>query len=403
MRRVANHTHSRGTQVYDLDGKISWRRLLGAGAVSTGLALSGRLFGQVESAARGGTASTPVSTHGLVIRNARALDAEAPLGALASFQTAPEHFFVRSHFGPPLQLPLAWTLTVDGEVARPTIISLNDIQKLGAQSNAVTLECAGNGRGVFQLPKTSGVQWEYGAVSTATWTGVPLGALLERAGLKTTAQHLWMEALDRAPLATVPKFLRSIPRQVALGDAFVAYEMNGRPIPLLHGGPLRLIVPGWFGMASTKWLTSIHARTMESDNYFMSHGYRYADQRPVQELHVKSVIASPLADQRVPAGRLAVKGQAWSGAGSGGIRAVDVSIDSGRTWSPARLVGVDQPGAWRSWQVDVALTQPGPQSVMARATSGRGAVQPLKAQPNPGGYGNNSIQEVRFHVVRAQS
>jgi sulfite oxidase len=378
------------------DGQaVLGRRELLALAVTTAGALAARrLLGQSGGATAGSDATR--GTSGLVIRNARALDAEAPLSALATFETSPEHFFVRSHFGPPTQLPLAWTLVIDGQVQRPMTLTLDEIRRMGGQTRPVTLECAGNGRGVFRLPKTSGVQWEYGAVSTARWTGVPLAALLERAGLTARARHLWMEASDHAPGGSVPKFLRSIPREVALGDAFVAYAMNDRPIPLLHGGPLRLIVPGWFGMASTKWLTHVHAMPEESDNYFMAHGYRYADGSAVTTMHTKSVIAAPLANQRVAAGRLTVRGQAWTGGGD--VRAVDVSVDGGRTWSPARLVGSALPGAWRTWEAEVTV-QPGTALILARATDSTGAAQPMHAAPNPGGYGNNSIHAVPIHVA----
>jgi DMSO/TMAO reductase YedYZ molybdopterin-dependent catalytic subunit len=366
--------------------RLTRRQLIVAGLAGAGVVVARRLTAQADAGSRGD----------LVIRNARALDAEAPLSALTTFETAPEHFFVRSHFGPPAQLPLAWTLTIDGRVQRSVTLSLDEIRRMGAHTRPVTLECAGNGRGVFRLPKTSGVQWEYGAVSTATWTGVPLSALLERAGLGADARHLWMEALDHAPVGAVPKFLRSIPREVALADAFVAYAMNGRALPLLHGGPLRLIVPGWFGMASTKWLTHIHAMPVESDNFYMSHGYRYADGSPVTTMHPKSVIAAPLAGQRVAAGRLMMRGQAWGGTGA--IRGVNVSADGGRTWRSARLLGAEQPGAWRGWEAEVD-TRPGPALLMARATDGAGRVQPTQATANPGGYGNNSIHQVPIHVA----
>jgi sulfite oxidase len=365
------------------------RELLALGVTAAGVLATRRLFGQSADA-------TPPSASGLVIRNARALDAEAPLSALATFETPPELFFVRSHFGPPTQLPLAWTLAIDGQVQRRMAFTLDDIRKMGAQRRPVTLECAGNGRGVFRLPKTSGVQWEYGAVSTATWTGVPLAALLERAGLTAEARQFWMEAADHAPGASTPKFLRSIPREVALGDAFIAYAMNDRPIPLLHGGPLRLVVPGWFGMASTKWLTHVHAMPVESDNYFMARGYRYADGSAVTTMRPKSVIAAPLAAQRVSAGPLTVRGQAWTGSGS--IRAVDVSVDGGRTWRAARLLGTTLPGAWRTWEADV-MVQPGQAMILSRATDTTGAAQPMQATVSPGGYGNNSIHQVPIHVA----
>jgi DMSO/TMAO reductase YedYZ molybdopterin-dependent catalytic subunit len=375
---------------------LSRRQLLGTGLAAALAFASRRLWSQGPAAGVG--PESPAG--GLVIRNARALDAEAPLSALAEFLTPAEHFFVRSHFGPPDALPPGWTLTIDGAVRTPLTLTLDDIRKLGATTQPVTIECAGNGRGRFVLPNTSGVQWQLGAVSTAEWTGVRLAALLERAGLTGDARHLWMEGLDHAPLPAVPKFLRSVPRELGVADGLVVYEMNGRPIPLLHGGPLRLITPGWFGMASTKWLTHVHARPAVSDNYFMARGYRYADGSPVERLMVKSLITSPVEGARVPVGRLRVAGQAWSGTGSGGIRSVEVSADGGHGWLAARLVGREHPAAWRSWEADVELRQVGPQRVMARATDRSGATQPVTAVANPGGYGNNSIHEVRVDAIR---
>lgn len=368
---------------------LSRRELLALGLTSAAALLTRGLGAQAADGA-------PPAMR-LLVRNARPFDGETPLAALASFRTPPELFFVRSHFGPPTAMPASWTLTIDGEVRTPTTLSLADIRGMsGVVTRPVTLECAGNGRAVYGLPKTSGVQWERGAVSTAEWTGVPLATVLERAGLQPSAQHLWMEALDRATDARTPRFLRSIPRDVALGDAFVAFAMNGAPIPLLHGGPLRLIVPGWHGMASTKWLTHVHARPTESDNHFMARSYRYPDGTPVTTTKVKSVIAAPLAGARVAAGRVRMRGQAWSG--SADVRGVDVSGDGGRTWRAARLTGTEQRGAWRGWEADVDL-RAGRASLMARATDATGAVQPMAVAPNPGGFGNNSIHEVTVDVA----
>lgn len=332
---------------------------------------------------------------GLVIRNARPLDAESPLDALRTFETPNDLFFVRSHHGVPPEISTPWTLTIDGEVTRPVTLRLEEIRRMGAERRAATIECAGNGRGRFELPATSGVQWGLGAVSNATWTGVPLAALLERAGVQETALHFWMEAADRSPAAAAPKFLRSIPRETALGDAFVAYEMNGRPVPLLHGGPLRLIVPGWYGMASTKWLTHVHARRTESDNHFMARGYRYAD-GPVNLMRVKSLITAPLDGERVSDATTHVTGVAWTGTGA--ISQVEISVDGGRTWQPGRFTSESRPGTWRLWEADVTIPSPGEQRVRARATDTAGHTQPEHASPNAGGYGNNSIHEVRFNV-----
>ena len=332
----------------------------------------------------------------LVIRNPRPLAAEAPLEALQSWRTPNDLFFVRSHFGPPTTLPAHWTLTVDGEVGRPLTLSLTELRRLPGITLPVTLECAGNGRGLMALPSTSGVQWQRGAVGNAEWTGTRLTNVLERVALRPSAAHFWMEAADSGG-AQVPKFLRSIPREVGLEDALVAYAMNGGPIPLHNGGPLRLLVPGWFGMASTKWLTHVHAMPVESDNFYMKNGYRYADGSGVAALRPKSVIAAPLADARVPAGRLAMRGQAWSGRGSGGIRGVDVSADGGRTWRAARLLGAERAGAWRTGEADVAVAR-GAAVLMARATDASGAAQPMEPVLNPGGFGNNAVHRVAIQV-----
>jgi sulfite oxidase len=343
----------------------------------------------------------------LVIRNARPLDAEAPIDALRTFETPNDLFFVRAHHAvlpPAVSAPetsrvtrvTPWPLMIDGEVAHPATIQLEEIRRMPAQHRSVTIECAGNGRGRFELPATSGVQWQLGAVSTATWTGVPLSKVLERAGVQTSAQHFWMEGADRPSLPAAPLFLRSIPRETALGEAFLAYEMNGRPIPLLHGGPLRLIVPGWFGMASTKWLTHVHARTTESDNHFMARGYRYADNSPVDLMRVKSLITAPREDEHVAIGTTRITGVAWTGTGT--VSQVEISSDGGRTWQPARFTSDAHPGAWRLWEANMTLRSAGDQRVRARAADTAGHTQPEHATPNPGGYGNNSIHEVRFHA-----
>jgi len=329
----------------------------------------------------------------LLVRNARPLDAESPIDALRTLDTSNDLFFVRSHLAVLPDVSRPWTLTIDGEVAHPVTLRLEDMRRMRAEHRRATIECAGNGRGSFALPTTSGVQWGLGAVSTATWTGVPLAALLERAGVQPRGLHFWMEAADRSPIPATPGFLRSIPREAALGDALVAYEMNGQRLPLLHGGPLRLVVPGWYGMASAKWLTHVHARATESDNHFMARGYRYADGSPVDLMRVKSLITAPRDGERLDVGTTRVTGAAWTGTGT--IDRVEISSDGGRTWQQVRFVSEPQPGTWRLWEADLTIRSEGEHRVRARATDTAGHTQPEHAASNPGGYGNNSIHEVR--------
>jgi DMSO/TMAO reductase YedYZ molybdopterin-dependent catalytic subunit len=379
--------------------RITRRRLLGLGLAGAATGLARRLSGQQPSGAPSAPAAVSAAEApeaGVVILNARPLDAEAPLTALRTLETPLENFFVRSHHGTPPEMPARWTLTIDGEVSTPVELSLDEIRALPSVKRLVTTECSGNGRGRYRLPNTGGVQWGLGAVSTATWTGVPFSTLIERAGPKATAEHFWMEAADSGG-PKVPKFLRSIPREVAMRDALLVWEMNGEPIPLLHGGPLRLLVPGWYGMASTKWLTHVHARPTESDNNFMAKGYRYGDGSPVERMRVKSLITTPLDGARIPIGSVPVAGVAWSG--NGGIRQVEVSMDGGASWRPARLTGRDAATAWRTWEADLPIERAERHTLRVRATDVSGAMQPDVAATNPGGYGNNSIHEVRFDVV----
>ena len=183
-----------------------------------------------------------------------------------------------------------------------------------------TLECAGNGRGLFALATTSGTQWGRGAVGTAEWRGPALAALLDRADLKQEARYLWFEARDHATLPQAPPFLRSVPIQLARERGLIALQMNGSPLPTLHGGPARFVLPGWYGMAWTKWLTKIRVEATPSDNHFMAKGYRYVapggdplTSKPVEAMRVKSVIVSPSEGARVAAGQAVVRGFAWTG------------------------------------------------------------------------------------------
>lgn len=341
---------------------------------------------------------------GIIVRNDWPEHWETSLASLGrSWLTPNDVFFVRSHFTPPDVDLARWRLEITGLVSTPLQLSLAELRTLPAVEAAITLECAGNGRGLYQLPNTSGTQWERGAVGTALWRGALLRALLERAGVRSEARHVWFEAADEAPLPGVPHFVRSIPLEKAMDDVLLAHAMNGAALHRRHGAPLRAIVPGWYGMASAKWLTRIRVEAAASDNHFMVKGYRYAypgedplAAAPVESLRVKSLITRPLAGAAIPRGGVEVRGFAW--AGRAGIRSVEVSADGGTSWRAARLTGDLHPGAWRSWQARLDAAVPGVLTLFARATDGAGEVQPLAARGNAGGYGNNSMHQVSVHV-----
>ena len=341
----------------------------------------------------------------LIVRNDWPEHWETTVEALGrSFLTPERVFFVRSHFPVPRLDPGAHRIEVAGLVRTSQTYALDELRALPAAEAVHTLECAGNGRGLYHLASTSGTQWERGAVGTARWSGARLATLLERAGVQPEAKHVWLEAADAAPLPGAPRFLRSIPLEKAMKDTLLAMTMNDRPLPVRHGAPLRAIVPGWYGMASTKWVTRVRVEATPSDNHFFVRGYRYtypgedpAQAAPVEEMRVKSLITRPLSGARVSAtkGRLPVRGFAW--AGPVGVRLVEVSTDSGKTWQPAGFREDSEPMAWRAWATQVDAT-PGSLTILARATDGNGVAQPEAARPNAGGYGNNSIHRVTVRV-----
>ncbi len=350
---------------------------------------------------------------GYIVRNDRPEHWETTLEALGRAWITPnDRFFVRSHLSTPRIEIADWRLEVTGLVRTPLSLSIADLDALPQAEGVHTLECAGNGRGLFRLPSTSGTQWERGAIGNASWGGVRLANVLQRAGVAPEAKHVWFEAADQAPLPEVPRFLRSIPIEKAMEDTLLADTMNGQALPGLHGAPLRAIVPGWFGLASTKWLTRLRIEDRPSDNHFMAKGYRfnYPGEDPataplVERMLVKSIITQPVAGAVVklaprPNGKgkplLRVQGFAW--AGPAGVRLVEVSIDGGGSWRPAGFMGETAPLAWRGWATDLEVAAPARHTLMARATDNAGETQPLAARANGGGYGNNSIHKVTVRV-----
>jgi sulfite oxidase len=347
---------------------------------------------------------------GMVLRSFRFIDLESPVAYFNSWLTPVPHFFVRNHMYEPIQLDAdGWQLTIGGEVERPVTLTLADLRKMDAHSVVNTLECAGNGRG-FYRPQVPGIQWGKGAVGTARFSGPRLRDVLQQAGVKASGKHVMFRGLDEVP-GKVPPFIRSIPIEKALdGDTLIATQMNGSPLPKHHGFPARLLVPGWVGSASCKWLTELKVLEAEFDGNFMNPGYRLPNQpvqpgqpvkpedtHPLTSLTVKSVIAAPGDGANVKPGRVMVHGAAW--AGEADVTKVEISTDGGATWNAAALGHEKARYAWRLWTYDWKAVRPGDFSIMSRATDSQGRTQPQSATWNPSGYLNNTIDQVKIHVA----
>jgi DMSO/TMAO reductase YedYZ molybdopterin-dependent catalytic subunit len=346
---------------------------------------------------------------GMILRSFRFVDLESPVEHFNTWLTPVPHFFVRNHMFEPTELdPHDWLLSIGGEIEKPITLNLTELSKIETHSVINTLECAGNGRGL-QRPQVPGIQWGKGAVGTARFSGPRLRDVLQRAGVKPTGKHVMFRGLDEVP-GKVPPFIRSIPIEKALdADTIIATHMNGSPLPKHHGFPARALVPGWIGAASCKWLTEIKVLEAEFVGNFMSPGYRLPNQpvqpgetvkpedtHPVTALSVKSVIAGPSDGANLRAGNVRVHGAAW--AGEADIEKVEISIDGGATWIPAKL-GHDQAHyAWRLWAYDWKPAKTGDYTLLSRATDSQGRTQPSAAVWNPSGYLYNAIDQVKVHV-----
>jgi DMSO/TMAO reductase YedYZ molybdopterin-dependent catalytic subunit len=346
----------------------------------------------------------------LIARAVLPPDYETPVSLLDSWITPNEHFYVRSHMPVPAALdPATWTLQIEGEVATPLTLSVDEIRRMPSTTVTMTLECAGNGRAFFE-PSVAGIQWQKGAVGTARWTGVRLADVLKRAGIKPSGAFVVMNGADRGP-GTMPDFVRQLPLAKAMhADTLIAYEMNGVPIPPVHGFPLRAIVPGWEGAYAIKWLTNLRVIDKEFDGFWVATGYRYptkrvkpgeavapADTAPLTGLVVKSLITRPLDGATVQPGKIVVAGFAW--AGEDDVERVEVSADHGGTWQRAELVGERAPYAWRRFEATLHATKAESYLIMSRATDTKGRSQPDVAHWNPSGYLWNAPDRVRIEVA----
>jgi DMSO/TMAO reductase YedYZ molybdopterin-dependent catalytic subunit len=333
----------------------------------------------------------------------RPLNAETPPEALRSWITANSVFFHRNQSELKTAVPLAdWKLAVEGEVEAPREFSFEDILRLPKAICANTLECSGNGRSLLK-EKASGNPWTIGGVGNAVWGGVWLKELLRIVRPKGTARHAALEGLDEPYGAAKLKFIRTIPMEKAMASTLLAYEMNGEPLPLAHGYPLRALALGWAGANCCKWLKKITVLDQPYEGHYMDKVYRVFQKGEdsklgtvVTRLPLKSFITQPLPGETLNLEQIVILGTAYGGERR--ISKVDVSVDGGRTWSPAEFIGPDEPFSWRQWQYLWNPGKKGTYCLMARATDSQGNQQPMEAQWNVLGYGNNGVQEHAISV-----
>lgn len=328
----------------------------------------------------------------LVVVKPEPFNAETPPEELAHARTPTASFYVRSNHSEP-ELPSAThQVAVEGAVEAPFTLELAELARGPMRSLTVTLECAGNSR-TSMAPLPEGEPWTQGALGTALWKGVPLAEVLTRARLRPEVVEILVEGADGQGSK---RFARSLPVSKAVHpDTLLALEMNGAPLSRAHGAPVRLIVPGWYGMASVKWVNRIEALTKPFEGHYQRERYVFDPgngqaPEPVTRMRVKSLIHSPAEGARVAPGRVVVQGMAWSGERR--VVRVEVAVDGGDRWQPATLLETPKPSEWVRWAFTWEDAAPGRHTLRARATDEAGETQPELAPWNRLGYGNNAVQ-----------
>lgn len=333
-----------------------------------------------------------------------------PQEALAYDVTPVGLHYLLVHYDVPALDPATWRLEIGGAVERPRSLTLDDLRARPSVTRRVTLECAGNGRARLS-PRAISQPWLNHAVGTGSWTGVPLADLLEDAAPRDTAVELVFTGADRGVEGGIPQaYQRSLTLDQARRDGVVlAYALNDAPLPPQHGAPVRLLVPGWYGMASVKWLRRIEAVTEPFDGYQQTTAYRWRATpedpgTPMREIRVQSMLQPPgvpdFATRRrfLTPGQTALVGRAWSGHGP--VTHVEVSCDGGATWGDAHVEPAPDPHAWQrftfAWEAP-----PGRHELCSRATDAAGRQQPLEPEWNLGGYGGNAVHRIDVEVTAA--
>ena len=342
-----------------------------------------------------------IDRSGLIMIKAEPFNAETPLDALRKPVTLTALHYVRSNFPLPAH---PGTLTVGGAVERPLTLTIDELRAMPATTLTVTLECAGNGR-IGLMPLPTGEPWAGNAVGTARWTGVPLHQILEQAAPREDGVEVYFEGADHGPYKGGPDipFGRSLALDRArdpAADVLIAWAMNDEPLSPDHGAPLRLLVPGWYGMASVKWLAQITVLTTPYEGQFQTKSYQFEwpdrAREAVTTMRPRAFITDPAAGDVLARGPYIVRGKAWSG--NGPITAVEVSVDGAGEWQPAEVTPPAGPYQWQEWIFRWAGADPGRHVFRARATDTAGASQPDEPEWNRLGYGNNAAQVLAIDV-----
>jgi DMSO/TMAO reductase YedYZ molybdopterin-dependent catalytic subunit len=328
-----------------------------------------------------------------------------PLEALRYDITPVGLHYLLAHFDIPALEPASWRLRVGGNVRSPLELTLEEIRSRPATTIPVTMECAGNGRARLK-PRPISNPWLHEAVGTASWTGTPLAGVLQEAGIEPGTVEIVFKGADHGMQDEQEHdYARSLPvRDATRAEVLLAYEMNGRPLEPQHGFPLRLLVPGWYGMTSVKWLTSIEAVTEPFHGYQQAVAYHYRRSNedpgePVRHIRLRALMIPPgfpdFPDRRryLDRGPVTIRGRAWSGAAP--VASVEFGVDGG--WSQAKLSEPIGEWAWRAWSHEWEA-MPGQHVLACRATDRDGNSQPVDQPWNVLGMGNNVIQEVRVTV-----
>jgi DMSO/TMAO reductase YedYZ molybdopterin-dependent catalytic subunit len=333
-----------------------------------------------------------------------------PLEALRYDVTPPGLHYVLTHFDIPAVDPATWRLEITGAVRTPLRLGIDDLRARPSVTRRVVLECAGNGRARYH-PRPVSQPWLVEAVGTAEWTGTPLVPLLQEAGISPAAVDVAFTGADHGIERGVEQdYARGLPLAEALrAEVLLVWAMNGAPLPPQHGAPLRLLVPGWYGMAQVKWLTRIDVLDRAFTGYQNETAYRIAVDsddpgEPVTRIRPRALIQPPgwpdymTRERFLRAGEVVLTGRAWSGRGP--VTRVEVSTDGGAGWADAELVPADpgQPWAWRFWSMPWHA-RPGRVELLARATDATGDVQPTEQRWNRQGMANNLVQRVPVTVL----